>query len=250
MSPRYRKRHRRTDDASALQHAVDERMDLPLDYGRVRDALDTNALMTEWRSRKAPSSATVEKTFSCAILARHRRMLPGLSAVLATLILTMGIFGVGVWIANRSPEPPIPPVFPETDTIAYTPPTTEGSTGDPPLPETHPPDTCPPETTAATGFEGPSRQPHETDPGEEDAPLCVIFGSVIYHKTDRRIPLESLGDRKLTSPLSSGPANSVACYTIRQLDPSRYVAVSVGGYYLLYKAETAAYPDAFEAETP
>ena len=96
-------RRRKTTPEESLRHACEEGMGVELDYTRVRERLDVEAITRAGAGRKAASSPT-----PIPAVPPRRSAIPAVCLVLAVLILTPAL-AVGSFLIARSTMDPMPP---------------------------------------------------------------------------------------------------------------------------------------------
>ncbi len=197
-----------------LYSAIRERMDLPLDYGRIRDRV------ADIGTDPAPAARP---------LPVRRRWAPTLAAVAATLAVVCGLTASGLWIADRLREPrPEPPLTTESEPTATEPaasetvPSPDSTPETPPAPETPSPETVPPESETV-------------DPElYAQAPAEVTIGGVTYRKTKTSLPETAVGDAVGGTQGEGKHQPDLACHSLVYEDPRGGVAVRWGDTYILY----------------
>ena len=96
-------RRRKTTPEESLRHACEEGMGVELDYTRVRERLDVEAITRTGAGRKAASSPA-----PIPAVPPRRSAIPAVCLVLAVLILTPAL-AVGSFLIARSTMDPMPP---------------------------------------------------------------------------------------------------------------------------------------------
>ncbi len=222
---------RRQHSSDSIDQVIRQHMDLPLDYGRVHEALDLDAIALRGQNQAA-HRVTVP-------ISSGYRLLPIVTAMAATFLVVVGLTGAGLWIADRHDDlhRPLPPIDGTSETADISEPAdatdswvsaepdtklvfdTGASSETLTMTETD-------EAVTIGGHAATGHHVNKTNPDEYAANHVRLFG-VLYCRTTNKVSSAVLADQLTSKP---------RCYAIEGLDPNRYIAVEENGRYYLYMA--------------